>query len=191
MKTEREIDFDQIIVQAKGAQTRLNELYRETIGLIDSLRLRSKNQMNLASDIEGGLVGKEDPASISDNIKALNQDIQEFNEVIIERINAFSAECHALNKSYNDAADRYNSGKGQLSALLEGRKRLLFIDARIRKFRAKINNMQQMNNILFSFAEELKEVKDSYKSNLIKLNSELAISLENFNETVRRIESLN
>jgi len=180
------------INEAKRAQLQLNKLYKSTINLIDSLKNRSRKYMNQVSNIEDGLLEPdEDFKAMEQNIKALGSDISEFNESIEKQINGFSKEIKALTKMYKDACLSYSGEKGELSAILEARKRLLYLDAVIRKFRHKINSLQQMNNILFSFSEELKRVKKDYKRNLILVNSELAISLEDCAETIRKIELLN
>jgi len=184
--------FTEQVDQAKEAQLQLNKLYKSTISLIDSLKNRSRKYMNQVSNIEDGLLDPEnDLKSMEENIKALSRDIKMFNESIEKQIMGFSREIKDLTKTYQEACNFYKGEKGELSTILEARKRLLYLDAVIRKFRHKINSLQQMNNILFSFSEELKKVKMDYKRNLILVNSELATSLELCYETIRKIELLN
>lgn len=185
-------NFVEQINEAKKAQLQLNQLYKSTANLIDSLKNRSRKYMNQVSNIEDGLLNPdEDMKSMEKNIKALSQDIKAFNASIEQQINGFSKEIKELTKMYQDACKEYKGEKGELSTILEARKRLLYLDAVIRKFRLKINSLQQMNNILFSFSEELKKIKSEYKKNLILVNSELATSLDLCDETIREIELLN
>ena len=148
--------------------------------------------MRQVSNIEDGLMEpEEDMKSMGQNIQALGNDITAFNDTIETQINAFSKEIKSLTKMYQDACSAYKGEKGELSTILEARKRLLYLDAVLRKFRLKINSLQQMNNILFSFSEELRKAKTDYKKNLILVNSELAKSLDLCDDTIRRIELLN
>lgn len=180
------------IKDAQSAQQKLNELYRSSIGLVDSLKTRSYKYMNQVSDIEDGLLDPDnDLKSMETNITALSKDIKQFNESIEKQIDGFSKEIRRLTKKYEEACDAYQGEKGELSTLLDARKRLLYLDIVIRKFRSKITSLQQMNNILFSFSEELKQIKKDYKRNLILVNSELANSLELCSETIKKIELLN
>lgn len=192
MKDPQKSDFHNHIEEAKEAQARLNDLYRNTIGLIDSLKNRSKKYMNQVSYIEDGLAGeKPNVETMEQNIEALANDISEFNRVIRQTINNFGVEIEKIIENYSAICKLYQGDKGELSMLLNGRKRLLFLDIMIRKFRSKINSLQQMNNILFSFSKELKKTKEEYRQNLILVNSELANSLEYCTTILREIESLN
>lgn len=184
--------FVEQINEAKKAQLQLNKLYKSTINLIDRLKNRSRKYMNQVSNIEDGLLDPdEDLKAMELNINALSSDIKAFNDSIEKQINGFSKEIKSLTRMYQEACKAYKGEKGELSTILEARKRLLYLDAVIRKFRLKINSLQQMNNILFSFSEELKRVKSDYKRNLIMVNSELAVSLDLCDETIRVIELLN
>ena len=185
-------NFVDQINEAKKAQLELNKLYKSTINLIDSLKNRSRKFMSQVSNVENGLLDPdEDLKTMEQNINALGNDIKSFNETIEEQIYGFSKEIKSLHNMYNKACKDYKGEKGELSSILEARKRLLYLDAVIRKFRLKINSLQQMNNILFSFSEELKRVKRDYKKNLILVNSELASALDICDLTIRRIELLN
>lgn len=185
-------NFITLINEAKQAQLKLNKLYKSTANLIDRLKNRSRIYMNQVANIDDGLLDPdEDIKSMEENIKALSIDIKTFNESIEDQIISFSKELKEIAALYNRACDQYKAEKGELSKILEARKRLLYLDAVIRQFRNKIASLQQMNNILFSFSEELRKIKSNYKKNLILVNSELALSLELCDETIRRIELLN
>lgn len=184
-------DFEKTITEATEALGRLNKLYRKTIGLVDSLKSRSIKYMNQVSNIEDGLENATDEDTFQKNIDALTRDIREFNSVISKRSKEFSQEIQLIMQMYQDACDEYKGEKGEMSDLLNARKRLLYLDVVIRKFRSKISSLQQMNNVLFSFSEELRSVRKEYSDNLIMINSELALSMEKCGETIKKIELIN
>lgn len=180
------------IEEAKGSQSQINQIYRDTIGLIDSLKNRSKLFMSQISDIEDGLFENDNSAeAIEKNVNALTQDIEEFNRVIKERNQNFANQIKDLMSNYQELPKLYKGDKGELSMVLDGRKRLLFLDLMIRRFRTKINSLQQMNNSLLSFSKDLSKVKEAYKKNLSMVNAELANSLELCDNAIRDLEGLN
>lgn len=184
-------DFQKNLDKAKESQVIINQLYRETIGLIDRLKIRSRQFMNQISDIEEGLsISDINEDSLKNDVSELTEDIVEFNKVIAGRREHFSKEMSDILIAYQEASKLYFGEKGELSAILMARKRLLFLDLMIRKFRTKIDSLQQMNNILFAFSAELKNVKEEYKRNLSHLNAELAKSMEDCDELIRTLENI-
>ncbi len=190
MKAAEGLSFDQYMDHAKDAQARLNELYRDTIGLIDSLKNRSKKFMNQISDIEDGLTQDDDELDLEENVAALSKDIDEFNRVINKKVLNFLHEIDVIVQNYQAACKVYSGNKGELSRVLNGRKRMLFLRITIRKIRAKVISLQQMNNILFSFSEMLKEVKVEYGKNLSLVNAEVAGSLEACETALKEMDNL-
>lgn len=191
MESTSQNSFIAHLEKARDAQSRLNDLYRDTIGLIDSLKNRSKKFMNQIANIEDGLVeAAEEGKLIDGNVNELTKDIAKFNEVIKPKVDKFKDEIDLIMDNINKALNHYEGEKGQLTGLLNARKRLLYLDITIRKIRAKVNSLQQMNNILFSFSEMFRHLKEEYKHNLSLVNTELAGTLEDCDNTLRKLDDI-
>lgn len=183
--------FEQTTRSGENYQAELFDIYKSSIGLINDLRKRSKQYMNLLSDIEGGLSTGGETENIESTLALLTKDIQSFNEIIGDKCDAFSKASEDMLLQYAEACNNYEAKEGQLSKLLEIRKQLLFILALIRKYKYKINSLQLMNNILFSLSADLKEAKDAYKSNLIYISTAMTYVIEQMEHRVLEIENLN
>ena len=187
-----EKDFDQLLEKAEVHQKALNSVYKSTVQLVNEIKNRSRRYMLQVSDIEEGLVDdvKQSDESIEENIKKLALNIEKFNKSIGDYVSEFSDELCQMIEALNQAMDLHLKGKGSLTKLLKVRRTLLYLDLLIRKFKNKIVSLQLMNNALFSFSMEMKNIKDAYKSNLITINTEMTAALEHCDGIIQRIEKL-
>ena len=192
MSEEKEDVFNQNLARAREHQKALNKIYRSTIGLVNDIKNQSKKYMEQVADIDGGLEDdpKETEKIIQDNIGELSKNIEQFNSEIGEHCDNFNQEINEMIDHLKSAARAYSSKKGQLSEFLKVRRELLYLEALIRKFKNKILSLQLMNNVLFSFSQEMKHVKDAYKSNLVNVSSEMTEAKELCIEMVDEIEGL-
>lgn len=186
------INFDQLLEKAEVHQKALNSVYKSTVQLVNEIKNRSRRYMLQVSDIEEGLVNdvKQSDESIEENIKKLALNIEKFNKSIGDYVSEFSDELCQMIEALNQAMDLHIEGKGSLTKLLKVRRTLLYLDLLIRKFKNKIVSLQLMNNALFSFSMEMKNIQDAYKSNLITINTEMTAALEHCDGIIQRIEKL-
>jgi prefoldin subunit 5 len=149
--------------------------------------------MEQVADIDSGL--EEDPKEtekvIQDNIAKLSKNIDRFNREIGDYSDDFNREMHEMIDHLKAAAKLYDAEKGQLTDFLKVRRELMYLEALIRKFKSKIMSLQLMNNVLFSFSQEMKNVKDAYKSNLVNVSSEMTEAKDLCTDMIGDIEKLN
>jgi hypothetical protein len=184
--------FQQAINEAFKSQKKLSNIQKQTVGLINELKTRSKNYMEQVANIEDGL--EEDPteteAQIQENIEKLTANIKVFNREIGERSNRFGEELQKMIHQIEQALELYEGRSGELSSLLKCRRSLLFFDIFVRKFKSKIQSLQLMNNALFAFSQEMKGVKEAYRSNLINGSTLMTHALEECESIIHRIEEV-
>lgn len=189
---ETNLNFSEAISMGSNCQLKLFEVYKNSIGIINDLRASSKQQMLLLSDVDAGLkVEKSKTAKEADPLEKLVDSINEFNAVIGDLCDQFTDLIEEMTDYYQMAIDAYEAKEGQFSKLIEARKQLLFLNALVRKYKFKINNLQLMNNVLLSFSPSLENAKDAYKSNLIYISTAMTSALEQTEKTVQQIETIN
>lgn len=191
-EAKEDLNFNELLVSAEEHQKALNSVYKSTVNLVNDIKNRSRRYMQQVADIEEGLLDGQTQSveEIQENINKLTQNIKKFNDSIGEHLDKFSEELCKMIESLNQAMDVHLEGKGSLTELLKVRRSLLYLDLIIRKFKNKIVSLQLMNNVLFSFSQEMKLIQDSYKSNLITINTEMTEALEQCDGLIHRIESL-
>jgi len=188
-------DFSLSVQKAKNHQDELRTIYKSIISLVNDLRSRSKIHMNQISDLEDGLsLGmKDQPAdelNKKNNIEQLSEDINQFNSNITTTIKRFEDEFDLILDSYEQAILAFTAKEGELSSLLRLRKEMIYLEYLLRKFKSKITALQQMNNVLFSFSNELRQVKDRYKNNLSNVSSSITIACEKSYKVIEKIQSI-
>ncbi len=183
--------FMDYIQQGSTCQSNLFEVYKNSIGLINDLKNRSKNYMTLLSDIEDGLMGNTDSdIDIDTNLIKLTNSINSFNLEIGEKCNSFVKYFDQMVEVYDKAISRYEAKEGQLTRLIETRKHILFLKALIRKYKFKISSLQLMNNALLTLSNDLEDAKDAYKSNLIQLSTAMTSAIEDAEELLESIDNV-
>lgn len=186
-----EQNFHTRIAQSRKHQKALYAIYKSTIGLVNELKIRSKKYMGQVADIDQGFSNDltSTQEQINKNVKKLTENIATFNLQIGEKSEEFSNELNAYLDHLDSAIKFYAGKEGELSDLLKSRRELLFLEALLRKFKIKINSLQLMNNALFSFSQEMKAVKDAYKSNLINVSTLITQALEECLSRIEKIEN--
>ena len=183
--------FMDYIQQGSTCQSNLFEVYKNSIGLINDLKNRSKNYMTLLSDIEDGLMGNTDSdIDIDTNLIKLTNSINSFNLEIGEKCNSFVKYFDQMVEVYDKAISMYEAKEGQLTRLIEKRKQILFLKALIRKYKFKISRLQLMNNALLTLSNDLEDAKDAYKSNLIQLSTAMTSAIEDAEELLESIDNV-
>ncbi len=170
----------------------LAEIHNETIGLINDITKRSKKYMLQISDIEDGLFDDEqtNKQTISQNLKRLIQDIEQFNHKINVAREKFNQAIADLIQAFTQAIQIVKKGEGNKKELKHARWYIKYLDVLLRKFKFKVNRLQLMNNILFAFSKEMQTVQDAYKKNLKVANSETSSALEQCKIILKEIEEI-
>ena len=184
-------EFYTSILMAKKHQNELRTMYKSIIRLLNDLRDQSKYQMTQISDIEDGLV--ESAIKIEfhkKNIAALTQDIKEFNLKMKPIVLGFNTEYDQIFNAYKAAIAVYRHEDNERNNLEKAQQELVFLDQLLRRFREKIASLQQMNNVLFSFSEEFKKVKENYKENLSYVNASVSTAIDNNHKVIEEIQSI-
>ena len=185
------LEFDHFIDKGKNHQQTLNSIYKANVGLVNTIKTLSKYYMNQLANVDSGLDAEGGLNKVNENLEQLVTGISNFNEQIGESCENFTDEIEKLIDTYELAAKKYNAKEGELTVFLTTRRELLYLEALIIKFKLKINSLQLMNNALFSFSAEFKDVKDSYKSNLITISTAMQQASEGCREIIKKIENLN
>lgn len=159
---------------------KLSQLQKKAVLKINELKLQSKIYMEQVADIDNGFNDFQASAknSMQENIAKLTQNIIEFNLQIGQQQDDFSSAIANLLSDLDNLLAHYKGLEGELKELERCRKSLLFVELSIRKYKAKIQSLQLMNNALFSFSQEIQEAKAAYKSNLINVSTLLTQVLE-------------
>ncbi|MEQ8623983.1 MAG: hypothetical protein RJQ00_03980 [Vicingaceae bacterium] len=184
-------DFNHFIEKGKKHQKTLNEIYKANVGLVNNIKTLSKYYMDQLANVDSGLDVKEGMKKVNENLKELVSGIANFNQKIEKSCEDFTDEIEKLFDSYDQAAELYQAKEGELTSFLTTRREILYLEALIIKFKLKINSLQLMNNALFSFSSEFKDVKDAYKSNLITISTVMQQASESCRNLILKIESLN
>ena len=185
--------FKSAIQMAYSKQVELQKIQKETVKLVNELKNRSRRYMEQVADIDHGFSNdpKNNEAIILENVTKLNENIKAFNQNIGDRSNSFAHLLQEMLEFVDTAIEDYEQEEGQLTDLLKCRRSLLYLDVLLRKFKSKISSLQLMNNALFAFSQDMKGVKEAYKSNLINVNTLMTQALEDCCERVERIETIN
>ncbi|MEQ8909918.1 MAG: hypothetical protein RIC95_12035 [Vicingaceae bacterium] len=185
-------EFKTKLETARQHQKALNQIYKATVGLVNDLKNRSKKYMVQVADIDQGFSNspEKDQEQIEKNVNQLTDNIKVFNAEIGERGNHFSTELSDYIEYIDQALALYKGEKGELSDLLRIRRELLFLEALLRKFKSKISSLQLMNNALFAFSQEMRGVKEAYRSNLINVSTLITQAMEDCQERIERIEDI-
>jgi chromosome segregation ATPase len=171
---------------------KLSQLQKEAVLKINELKLRSKTYMEQVADIDQGFNDRSASIqnSLQENIAKLTQNIGDFNRQIGQQQEDFSSAIAKLLDDLDMLIKHYQGLDNELKELEKCRKALLFVELSIRKYKAKIQSLQLMNNALFSFSQEIQEAKSAYKSNLINVSTLLTQALEDCHLKIDELEKI-
>lgn len=193
MTEPKEFDaFRKSFVVISKNQATLRIIYDETIGLVNDIAKRSKTYMLQISDIEDGLFNDEGDTknTLTKNLKSLTSDIHQFNSKIGIARKSFNEAIYLMIEELKVAIMLVSEEKGNKNELKRARRVLRYLDALIRRFKVRINQLQLMNNILFIFSQEMKLIQDEYKQNLRTVNAEMSSALEQCDIIVKEIDRI-
>lgn len=184
--------FKQHLKEISQHQRTLMQIYSETIGLVDQVAFYSKSHMEQISDIEEGLFDTHDVSKeiLQNNLSKLTENIKAFNAKINSARRRFNEAILKMIESLEVAIVLAESENKIKEELMQTRKVLMYLNALIRKFKAKIVQLQLMSNILFSISQEMRAIQDEYKTNLNCVNTEMAVAIEKCREIVKRIDAI-
>lgn len=170
----------------------LSQLQKKAVLKINELKLQSKTYMEQVADIDHGFNDLQSSAenSMQENIARLTQNIVEFNLQIGQQQDDFSSAIANLLSDLDNLLKHYKELEGELKELERCSKSLLFVELSIRKYKAKIQSLQLMNNALFSFSQEIQEAKAACKSNLINVSTLLMQSLEDCHLKIHELKKI-
>lgn len=165
-------------------------IYSKNLKEVYRIKSESKKYMLELADIDRGL----DDEIIQEQEKSLDKllkSIQSYNQNLDAQISKFNEGFQSIRLHFNETLQHFSQDEGELTAILDLRKDLLFLCLLLKKFRTGIRNLQLTNNALFSFSDSFQKVKAEYKSNLIQVNSTILEAEEAVEAMARKIEKLN
>ena len=190
MEDYKEGMFVECLDRAKSAYKNLATTYDEILLLINTLNRRVKRQMDLISAIDEGFDANEEESDFEKIGQLIYQELSIFNNGISENLNLFNRCIKDSIKNYKESLNYFNKEKTEISELLIARKTLLFLEALMRKFLAKVIKLQSALNILPNFNEEMKHAKKAFYANVKQLIVEVRAAEDNCLETAAAIEKV-
>ncbi len=178
-------DFEITYKRGSDLQKRLFEVYKSSIDVINQLKISSKKNMEMISNVEEDLGAK---TGFDASIRDLHSLIDTFNENITDQIDEFYQALEKLMSCYEELIDFYEAEKGQTTKMIYVRKQINFILALIKKYRYKVNSLQLMGNSMLSHSDEFLESNQLYKSNLITLTSTLHSANNDLSKLLKLID---
>ncbi len=187
MEDYKEGMFVECLDNAKSAYKNLASTYDDILLLINTLNRRVKHQMDLISAIDEGFDANGDESDFEKVGKLIFEELSIFNNGIAENINLFNTCIKDSIDNYNNSMQYFSKEKSEISDLMIARKTLLFLEALMRKFLAKVIELQSALNILPNFNEEMKHAKKTFYANVKQLIVELRAAEDNCLETADAI----
>lgn len=182
--------FDKYIKDSSKLLKDLYPVYKSNIEELYELKAQSKQYMNELSDIDAGL-NKEILKKQEESLHKLLDSIRTYNQFIDNQVNQFYKTFNDLRTKLRAVVNHYESEKGELTSVLDLRRQMLFLMILFRKYKTGIHNLQLMNNALFSFSEEFKQVNEVYKTNLVKAATVVLEAEEQVQSILYEMEALN